>query len=259
MISGPEVAVILAVAVLGHLMAFGWMLVDKYNLNLSRRTIYDLPIPTRQLKRELRNSLNAPIPAVLLSLCLAMDLFNVTGLVSIVVSLLATAIIAEIWHYFSHRAFHTRPLIWIHREHHKSLLSSPLTAISFSFTEKMVFHSGILGFLCALDGIVGLSFYGIAGWYLIYIVINSFGHANFEIRNRSFMNVMGRFLTSTTYHSLHHSRYTRNYGLGTRVLDRIFGTEWEDFELVFDQVSGQNKPMTRLKEKLGPCAHDAPG
>ena len=54
-------------------------------------------------------------------------------------------------------------------------------------------------------------------------------------------------LTTTTYHSLHHSRYTGNYGLGTRVLDRIFGTEWEDYERLYDRISRRE-----------PAAHQAP-
>lgn len=258
MISGPESVVLLIIATLGHLMAFGWMLAEKLELNLCRRTIYNLPISTQQLKRELKNSLYAPIHALLLLLCLALGLFNGTSLISFIVSLLTTAVCAEIWHYFSHRAFHTRPLLWIHKEHHKSVLSSPFTAISFSFTEKLVFNLGILGLLFAIDNFVDLNFYGIAGWYIFYISINSYGHANFEIKSKSFLNFTGKFFTSTTYHSLHHSRYIKNYGLGTRVLDRIFGTEWEDYEQVFDQVSGQERPMARFKEKLEPSTRVAP-
>ena len=54
---------------------------------------------------------------------------------------------------------------------------------------------------------------------------------------------MGKMLTTTTYHSLHHSRYTGNYGLGTRVLDRIFGTEWEDYERLYrPRLHGSQAP-----------------
>jgi sterol desaturase/sphingolipid hydroxylase (fatty acid hydroxylase superfamily) len=60
---------------------------------------------------------------------------------------------------------------------------------------------------------------------------------------------MGKVLTTTTYHSLHHSRYTGNYGLGTRVLDRIFGTEWEDYERLYDRISAET-PLTKLREKV---------
>lgn len=251
MISMPETVVLVVVAMLGHVLALSWLLAGKLGLHLCRCTIYQLPVPSRQLKRELRNSFYAPLPAVLLLLCLSMGTFNGTGLVSFMLSLLMTAVCAEIWHYFSHRAMHTRPLLWIHREHHKSALPSPFTAISFSLSEKLVFNLGILGALSAIDSFVSLNFYGIAGWYISYLFINSYGHANFEIKSTRFMEGIGRILTSTTYHSLHHARYTGNYGLGTRILDRIFGTEWEDYENVFEQVTGQKKPMSRLKEYAG--------
>jgi sterol desaturase/sphingolipid hydroxylase (fatty acid hydroxylase superfamily) len=251
MITIPEIVVLVVVAMLGHVLALAWLLAGNSGLNLCRCTIYQLPVPGRQLKRELRNSLYAPLPAVMLLFCLVVGEFRGTGPVSFVLSLLLTAVCAEIWHYFSHRALHTRPLLWIHREHHKSVLPSPFTAISFSFPEKLIFNLGILGALSAIDSFVRLNFYGIAGWYISYLFINSYGHANFEIKSSRFLNGMGRVLSSTTYHSMHHARYTGNYGLGTRILDWIFGTEWDDYEKVFEQVAGQKKPMRRLKESPG--------
>jgi lathosterol oxidase len=259
MISLPETVVLVVVATLGHLLAFVWMMARKSGLNLCRCTIYQLPVPGRQLKRELRNSVYAPLPAVMLLLCLAMGAFNGTGPVSFGFALVVTFVCAELWHYFLHRALHTRPLLWIHREHHKSVLSSPFTAISFSLPEKLLFNVGILGILCAVDSLVGLNFYGIAGWYIGYIAINSFGHANFETKSNGFLRGWGKVFTSTTYHSLHHARYVRNYGLGTRILDRVFGTEWEDYEGVFEQVTGRKKPMARLKESPGSPAQPVSG
>jgi sterol desaturase/sphingolipid hydroxylase (fatty acid hydroxylase superfamily) len=63
--------------------------------------------------------------------------------------------------------------------------------------------------------------------------------------------VLGKLLTSTTYHALHHSRYTGNYGLGTRVLDRFFGTEWEDYEPLYDRVARDRQPLKKLRERVG--------
>ena len=98
---------------------------------------------------------------------------------------------------------------------------------------------------------VSLSFFGIAGWYIGYFVLNSFSHANFELR--SYNPWLANVLTTTTYHSLHHSRYTGNYGLGTRILDRIFRTEWDDYDLLYDRIANERRPLTRLREKvLGP-------
>jgi sterol desaturase/sphingolipid hydroxylase (fatty acid hydroxylase superfamily) len=133
-------------------------------------------------------------------------------------------------------------------------VNSWFTAISFSFSEKLIFDIGLLVPLALIDRVFSLNFYGIAAWYIGYLIINSFSHANFELKSKNYNRWLGQVLTSTTYHSLHHSRYTGHYGLGTRCLDRLFGTEWDDYEQVFDRVSSERKPLTKLKEKVAPPA-----
>jgi sterol desaturase/sphingolipid hydroxylase (fatty acid hydroxylase superfamily) len=56
-------------------------------------------------------------------------------------------------------------------------------------------------------------------------------------------------MTSTTYHSLHHARYTHNYGLATRFFDRLFSTEWTDYEKLFHRVVLEQRPMRHLRER----------
>jgi sterol desaturase/sphingolipid hydroxylase (fatty acid hydroxylase superfamily) len=213
-----------------------------------------LPIDQQQIKRELRNSLHAPIHAVILAAFLYLGFFEDTSLASFFYSAVVTTIWAEIWHYVSHRAFHLRALHWIHLEHHKSRLNSFLTAISFSFTEKLVFDIGLLGPLAIADYFFGLNAFGIAGWYIGYLVINSFSHANFELKSRDYNRWLGKVLTSTTYHSLHHSRYTGNYGLGSRILDRLFKTEWDDYEQLYDRISHERRPLSKLRDRAAPSA-----
>jgi len=248
-ISDLEIATLILIAILGHAMAAFWYLAEKFNLRICRDTIYAIPISPEQIKREIRNSIHTPIHAACLGVCLLLHLFKGAGVLSFVVALVLTTVWAEIWHYLSHRIFHTQRFHWIHLEHHRSHLSSPFTALSFSFTEKLVFNVGILAALAVVDRFYSLNFFGIAAWYVGYLVINSFSHANFEIKSAGFQRWAGRILTSTTYHSLHHSRYTKNYGLGTRVLDRIFKTEWEDYEPLYEQITSKARPLTRLREK----------
>jgi sterol desaturase/sphingolipid hydroxylase (fatty acid hydroxylase superfamily) len=131
-------------------------------------------------------------------------------------------------------------------------LNSWLTSISFSFSEKLIFDLGFLSVLAAIDHWFGLNVFGIATWYIGYLVINSFSHGNFELKSQHYNRLLGKVITSTTYHSLHHSRYTGNYGLGTRVLDRVFKTEWEDYERLYDRISTEKRPLKRLSEKVQP-------
>ncbi len=245
-----EWTVLVVVATIGHVMAVIWYFADRHQWKICERRIYDLEISDKQLKRELKNSIHTPIHAVFLGLCLAAGFFENKTLISFVISALITTGWAEIWHYWSHRAFHLKPLHWIHIEHHKSHLNSPFTAISFSFTEKLVFNIGMLGFLAAVDTVYSLNFYGVAGWYIGYLIINSFSHANFELKSKDYLRWTGRIITSTTYHSLHHSRYTGNYGLGTRFLDKLFKTEWEDYEPLYNRVSTDRQPLNHLRERV---------
>ncbi len=250
MISTAEAATLLVIAVLGHVMALFWYLAVQRHWSISTRVIYDLPIKPQQMRRELRNSLHSPIHAVMVTGFLWLGCFENRSWTSFVGTLALAAIWAEIWHYGSHRAFHIKTLHWIHAEHHRSHLNTPFTAISFSFSEKLIFDLGFLGLLAIIDHGISLNFFGVAAWYVGYLIINSFSHANFEPKSASYTRWLGKYLTTTTYHSLHHSRYTGNYGLGTRLIDRLFGTEWEDYEPLYDRIT-HDQPLTRLGERIG--------
>ena len=251
--------ILAVVALLGHIMALIWYVALRRKWRICERVIYELPVKSSQNRRELINSIHTPIHAVFLLGALLAGLFGDRSLSGFIYSALITTIWAEIWHYFSHRAMHWRPLHWIHVEHHKSQLNTPFTSISFSFTEKLVFDAGMIGLLALVDQILALNFYGIAGWFIGYLIINSFSHANFEFRPAGYNRIIGKFLTTTTYHSLHHSRYTGNYGLGTRVLDRIFGTEWQDYEAVYEQITFKQIPLKKLRQKMESTPADRPG
>jgi len=238
------------VALLGHTMALFWYLADRRHAKLCQTTIYDMEIPAAQLRRELLNSIHTPIHAVMLGTFLFFGFFQNSTWPSFFASLLATTVWAEIWHYVSHRLFHLKPLHWIHAEHHKSHLNSPFSAISFSFSEKFLFNLGMIGLMALVDLVAGVNFYGVAGWYIGYLIINSYSHANFEIKSDAFLGFAGKYLASTTYHALHHSRYINNYGLGTRFLDRAFGTEWPDYEDLYLRVTRDRAPLHKLSEKV---------
>jgi sterol desaturase/sphingolipid hydroxylase (fatty acid hydroxylase superfamily) len=245
-----DIALLVVIGTLGHVMAGIWYAAYKGQWEICNVRIYNIKIDGKQIRREILNSLHTPIHAVILASFLYTEFFASRGWESCLISVGVAFLWAEIWHYASHRAFHIKQLHWIHVEHHRSHINSPFTAISFSFTEKLVFDVGFLGVLALIDLVYGLNFHGIAIWYIGYLIINSFSHANFELRPGEYNKLVGRVFTSTTYHALHHSRYTNNYGLATRALDRVFGTEWTDYEPLFDRVTVERRPLEKLREKI---------
>ena len=214
--------------------------------------IYDLPISEEQIRRELRNSLHAPMHAVILAVFLLFGFFANSSVVSSSRRLSSPRSGPKSGTTRSHRAFHLKSLHWIHVEHHRSHLNSWLTAISFSFTEKLIFDVGLLGCSGALDrSLVSLNFYGIAAWYVGYLIINSFSHANFEFRPKDYNRLVGKVLTThdlSLAASLAVHRQLRPRHAGPRP---AFGTEWDDYERLYDRVSSERVPLKKLREKVG--------
>jgi len=244
-----EIVGLAAIATLGHVMAAIWYAAYKGQWSICDRKIYEATIQAKQMRRELINSLHAPMHAVILAGFLHAGFFAERSWIGFFATLALAFVWAELWHYISHRAFHLKALHWIHAEHHKSHINTPFTAISFSFSEKTIFDLGYLGVLALIDLVIPLNFFGIVFWYIGYLITNSVGHANFEFRSGDYNAFLGKVLTTTAYHSLHHSRYTGNYGLATRVLDRLFATEWTDYEKLYDRVVVEGRPMRSLRER----------
>ncbi|RYE59229.1 MAG: sterol desaturase family protein [Sphingobacteriales bacterium] len=241
---------IVLLALAGHSCAFFWLWAEGKNFKTLGFKIYSETWTNAQLKREIFNSIWTPIHAIVALGFYYSRIFSGQGLVSFVYSLLLTYIWGEIFHYYSHVLFHKPKFLWIHEEHHKSKVCTPFTAISFSFSEKIVFSVGIFALPALLGLFFPVNFSGVCTWYLGYLVVNSFGHANFEIRGPAFLNKAGKKATSSIYHALHHSRYVKNYGLGTRVLDQKHGTEWTDYEAVYTQVVVEGKPLDKLTTRI---------
>lgn len=229
--------------------------VDWYARNRSVKFVYTVAVPDGQVRREFKNSLvTTPVHALLLYGFLVSGLLK-PGLetpVTIGITFLITFVWTEIWHYASHVAMHTRPLLFIHREHHLSKLTEPWTSVSFSFLEKFIFSLGIIGFMAALSNVAPVSALGIGAYYVLYFVTNTLGHANFEFRKPRYgETVMGRIFNSPAYHAMHHARFINNYSLMTPFLDNLFGTRWTDAGDVQTRAA-EGQPLTRLGERCGP-------
>jgi sterol desaturase/sphingolipid hydroxylase (fatty acid hydroxylase superfamily) len=68
-------------------------------------------------------------------------------------------------------------------------------------------------------------------------------HLGFELFPRWWVRApILRWSNTATFHSLHHQRYTGNFGLFTRFWDRLFGTELDDYESAFVAAHAETTP-----------------
>ncbi len=239
-------------AVANHVIVFGF--ISLYKSRKIRR-VYNLQADQEQLREELNNSwLTSPLHSALIGLALYSGLLVSTEETwwRFSYTFLIVFVWTEIWHYFSHRAMHHKSLLWIHREHHKSKVTNPISSISFSFLEKLIFSVGIVGPVSLLSWVTPISFYGIVAYYIFYFITNTLGHSNFEIREPGYATTwIGKVINTPTYHAMHHARYVKNYGLITSTLDRLFNTMWEDYDKVQTRAASE-QPLNKLSERLMP-------
>ena len=237
-------------AVANHLIVFGFIYIYK---SRKVRRVYNVAVNQDQLKEELNNSwLTSPLHAGLIWLALYSGFLkdHPTTVLNFLYTFIIVFVWTEIWHYFSHRLMHHKSLLWIHREHHKSKVTNPMSSISFSFLEKLIFSVGIIAPVAALSSLIPISLYGIVAYYLFYFVTNALGHSNIEIRKPGYTQTwIGRIINTPTYHAMHHARYVKNYGLITSSLDRLFNTMWEDYDKVQTRAAGE-LPLQKLSERL---------
>jgi lathosterol oxidase len=218
------------------------------------RTIFAIPVPPGQRRREFNNSV---VFLALLALAATFYLDRVDwsghGWAAGLVTFFACWFGFDAYYYFLHRAMHTRLLIRIHREHHASHVTTPLTAFSTSVPECLGWLVGYAlapTLLTALG--VGVHPLGFAAYMLYNFWGNVLGHINAEV----IPAFVGRRVHSWTahpivYHSLHHARYTGHYSFCATFMDRTCGSEWPDWPALHARVLA-GAPMTSLKHRGDP-------
>lgn len=164
----------------------------------------------------------------------------------------------QVLYYGLHRVMHSRPLFWMHRWHHESLVTSPMTGLSMSPFEALGWAAAFLAPAYLLSA---LGMLNATGWMVMFgfhFVGNVAGHANAEI----FPNRVNRVLSivyanAITYHSMHHARFDGHYGFGTALMDWSFRTEWPDWKELHERVM-DGTSLKSLREKGAAMKHEAP-
>lgn len=155
----------------------------------------------------------------------------------------------QVYYWLLHRAMHTRALVRIHRWHHRSQVSTPLTGLSMSAFEALGWMLGFVGLPWLFSSVAPIGFQGWAGYMAFNMVGNIVGHANVEPTARVAATRTAAWLANPfVYHALHHARWTGHYAFQAALMERLFGTEWSDWPALYERIAS-GRPLTSLKER----------
>ena len=152
-----------------------------------------------------------------------MPLFDWRG---IPVQFLVHITVVEFIYYWVHRILHWG---WIykkyHQYHHASINTEPTTSISFEFGERLV-YTILFSITPIMTYYLGYQSHIAFAYQLLWFDFqNGCGHINFEFLPRWFIDTpLFYFWYSPSYHSIHHTRFKKNYSLFMPWPDMLFGT-----------------------------------
>ena len=142
----------------------------------------------------------------------------------------------DLWFYGWHRLLH-RPFWFrhVHAVHHGSVDVNPFTSYSFHAFEGFILGAWVVPMAVLLP----VPMTALAVMQVVGLGNNVMAHLGYEFLPRWLVRVpVLRWTNTATFHSLHHTRSRGNFGLHTRLWDRVFGTEVPDYERVFVERSG---------------------
>jgi sterol desaturase/sphingolipid hydroxylase (fatty acid hydroxylase superfamily) len=176
---------------------------------------------------------------------------NVLPLWQVVLSYPLILIAHDAYFYWTHRLMHLpgvfRPVHW---EHHRSRQPSVLTAHSFSVSESIV--QGLFPILYVT--FFPCTFPTLIFFYMVMISHDVAIHSGVDVFPRWL--VVGRFgwICGTAHHDIHHAIGRTNYGLYTRLWDRLMKTEHPNFERIYDYVHSPQNDGLAYRRLLGRAA-----
>lgn len=137
----------------------------------------------------------------------------------------------DLWFYGWHRLLHHPKLFrYVHVVHHRSVDVNPFTSYSFHFLEAALLGAWIVPAALWLP----IPMTALGALQAIGLANNVMAHLGYEFLPAWILRVpVLRWTNTATFHSLHHTRSRGNFGLHTRLWDRLFGTEIADYEEVF--------------------------
>lgn len=153
------------------------------------------------------------------------------GLLGAAAMLVGLIVFNDLWFYTIHRALHTPWLFkHVHSVHHRSVDVNPFSSYSFHVVEGALLG----GWIIPAALFVPLPMPVLVAAHVVGTTNNLMAHLGYELLPVWWTRApLLRWSNTATFHSLHHTQYKGNYGLFTRLWDRLFGTELSGYEAAF--------------------------
>lgn len=147
----------------------------------------------------------------------------------------------DTWFYWIHRLLHHPRLYkYVHKVHHESVDVNPFTSLSFHWLEAL-----LLTFWIVPLSLIFPIYVPVLGLLQIWgFADNIKSHLGYEFFPSWWNKSVGKFMTSSTHHNMHHSKFNGNYGVHFRLWDRFFSTEFSDYEQKFDEIQKRKRENT---------------
>jgi sterol desaturase/sphingolipid hydroxylase (fatty acid hydroxylase superfamily) len=144
---------------------------------------------------------------------------------------LGLLLLNDVWFYAIHRLLHhPRIFRYVHAVHHRSIDVNPFSSYSFHPLEALLLSAWVVPVLWLLP--IPLPLLGALQG--IGLANNLMSHLGYEFLPRAWVRLpVLRWTNTATFHSLHHTNPSGNFGLMFRFWDRLFGTEVQDYEQRF--------------------------
>ena len=160
---------------------------------------------------------------------------------SIIWCLLAHFLMTEPLYYVFHRFMHVPAVYKItHYHHHRSIIPQPISGTSHPWLEN-IGYMVVFSVSFLVPALMGVFSYALLVPYLLtFDLLNMIGHLNYECMPYWWVNTPLKYLIYTTsYHSLHHTRFRCNYVLFSPIWDYIGGSLHADTWTLFKRVHQQ--------------------
>jgi lathosterol oxidase len=230
------------VAIVGPLYVLCWKLLRR---RLQRRRIQRTFPPARRVFREFLWSLSTFVVFSLVGVTVLLmseagwtrryQTIDEHGWLYWTASVVLMLLLHDAYFYWTHRFMHLRRVFrYFHRVHHLSFNPSPWAAFSFHPLEAVV-EAGVV-FAIAL--IIPFHPSALFAFLIIMTIMNGLGHLGYELYPGGFTRGrVGRWLTTSVHHNMHHHHVHCNYALYFTWWDRLMGTMHREYDETFDALT----------------------